>query len=274
MRPFNFFIQRRSLAVLRTRRVNLRARGSSLGVRIVLASDIHARDDWFGRDLVAAFVHAVNDVPDVDLIALTGDFVGDNVSAIDWAAVELGKLHAPTVSVLGNHDHWEGAARITGALEQAGIEVLTNRARAWSPERSDLWLAGIDSAWPRSKSDGPGANTDAAFADVPAGAEAVVLGHEPSLASLHAQSLHLAGHTHCGQVRSPLFGDWSARFHMPHFSDPYPCWLTEIDAIDTIFAGGRRTPRDRRWVYTTAGVGYSTADVRFLCPSEIVVIDA
>ncbi|MCW2925709.1 MAG: hypothetical protein JWM98_3113 [Thermoleophilia bacterium] len=271
--------QRRSLGGLRTRHVDLRARGSQLGLRILLASDIHARTDWFPRPLVARLVDEINAVEGVDLVALVGDFVGDDIDSIDWSAEEYARITAPTVGVLGNHDHWTDAARVERTLDAAGVRMFTNRAEpldeATGGAGRGAWLAGIDSCWTRRNSTGPGADPEAAFADVPEDAEVLVLGHEPHLATMHQHTVHLAGHTHCGQVRTPVLGDWTARLHMPRFSEPYPCRLYELE-VDPASAtpARRRTARDRRWVYTTAGVGYSTVDFRAFCPPELVVIDA
>src|SRR5690606_20572599 len=223
-------------------------------------------------------VDAINAVEGVDLVTLLGDFVGDDVTAIDWSAEEYGRIEAPTAAVLGNHDHWTDAARVQRTLEQAGVEVLTNRSLPASQlartAREDLWLAGIDSCWTRRGSTGPGADADATFADVPDGADVVVLGHEPWLATMHEHVLHLAGHTHCGQVRTPLLGNWTARMHMPRYSAPYPCWLHELELDATpALPGADRARHRRRFVYTTAGVGYSTVDLRMFCPPELVVVD-
>jgi predicted MPP superfamily phosphohydrolase len=271
-------LQRRSLSKLRVRHVDLRERGLDLGVRLLLASDLHARNDWFPRPLVARLVDAINEIEGVDLVALLGDFVGNDLSAIDWSAEEYARIEAPVAGVLGNHDHWLDAAYVERTLEQAGVSMLTNRAlplaQLVSSHAGDTWLAGIDSCWTRRGSTGPGADPDTAFADVPAGADVVVLGHEPWLATMHEHVLHVAGHTHCGQVRTPLFGDWTARMHMPRFSEPYPCRLYEVPVEQhTTLPGTHRTARDTRFVYTTAGVGYSTVDVRAFCPPELVVLD-
>lgn len=279
--PLRFTWQRRAIDGLRIRRVDLRERGLDLGARILVASDMHARSDWFPRGHVARVVDEINRHDGIDLVTLLGDFVGDDVTAIDWSAEEYARIDAPVAAVLGNHDHWCDAAYVQGVLEQAGIHVLTNRAMpldALVPSApGGTWLAGIDSCWTRRGSTGPGADPVAAFTDVPADAETIVLGHEPWLATMHAHALHLAGHTHCGQVRTPVFGDWSARLHMPRYSRPYPCWLHELDvagdpAAEALVAN-RRTAADRRWVYTTAGVGYSTIDLRVFCPPELVILD-
>ncbi len=262
-------VQRRSIDVLRTRRLDLRSRGLSFGTRIVVASDIHARDDWFPRPHVARVVDAINAIEDADMVVLLGDFVGDDVTAIDWSAQEYARIELPTAAVLGNHDHWCDAARVERTLADVGVEVLTNRAiplgELAPTARPSTWLAGIDSCWTRRGTTGAGADPEAAFANVPDDADAIVLGHEPHLATMHEQALHLAGHTHRGQVRSPIFGDLTARMHMPRYSEPYPTGLYEVERPGAL---------GPRFVYTTGGVGYSTIDLRVFCPPELVVIDA
>lgn len=278
-RPWKWVAQRRSLDVLKVRRVDLRSRGLDFGVRVVVASDIHAREDWFPRTHVARLVDAINALDGVDLVALLGDFVGDDVSGIDWSAEEYARIAAPTAAVLGNHDHWCDAAHVQRHLEDAGVHVLTNRsvplAELVPGARDHARIAGIDSCWTRRGSTGPGADPAAAFADVAPGDDVLVLGHEPHLATLHEHRLHLAGHTHCGQVRTPVLGDWTARTHMPRFSLPYPCWLheVEVDPAATDLPASHRGRGRRRFVYTTSGVGYSTVDLRLWCPPELVVID-
>ncbi len=274
------WIQRRGLEHLQTHHVDLRERGLDLGVRILLVSDVHARDDWFPRPNVARLVDEINAVDGVDLVALTGDFVGNDVTAAEWSAEEYARIEAPAAAVLGNHDHWTDAARVQRALEGAGVEVLTNRAMplrdaAGGRGAAGAWIAGIDSCWTWRRSTGPGADPAAAFADVPTGADVVVLGHEPHLATMHEHVLHLAGHTHLGQVRTPLFGDWTARMHMPRYSEPYPCRLYEVPVATegSDLPPNHRTRRNRRWVYTTAGVGFSTVSLRAFCPPELVILD-
>ncbi len=244
---FPSLLQRRDVTHVVTRSVQLPRR---TGNRIVLVSDIHARDDWFPREHVASIVARINQIEDIDLVALVGDFVGDDVSAIDWAAEELGRIEAPIAATLGNHDHWTDARYVSNALERAGIEVLTNRLIRISGGTA---VAGLDSCW------GGNPDPEAAFADADPVEPVIVLGHEPWLGTLHSQFLHLAGHTHHGQVRPPFVARWVSPRYMPRFSMPWP-------------AGLYRLP-EGRFVYTSAGIGYSTVDTRVLCPPEIVVLD-
>ena len=270
--------QRTSISPLAVQYVDLTRRGLALGQRIVLATDLHARDDWFPRELVATTVDAINDIPDVSFVTLVGDYVGDELEPIEWSSQEYGRITAPTYATLGNHDHWVDAMAVSAALEANGVEMLTNRAVPLAPATPagapELWLAGIDSCWTRRGSNGPGCDPEAAFAEVPDNAEAIVLGHEPHLATMHEHVLHLAGHTHRGQVRVPLLGEWGARVHMPRFSEPYPSGLYEVPTEQpSPLPARRRTSGDRRFVYTSGGVGYSTINLRILCPPEIVVLD-
>ena len=247
MKPLTALYQNRTLSGLQVR--HQRVPGTT-GSRVVLVSDIHARDDWFSRPCVVELVAAINRVERVDAVLLLGDYVGDDVRAIDWAAEELGHLTAPTYAVLGNHDHWTDSERVTRALRRNKVDVLTN---ASSQLDTGLWLAGIDSCW-----DGD-PDPERAFHRIPDDEPTVVLGHEPFLATMHQRYLHVAGHTHHGQIRIPPFAEFLARRTYPEYSQPYPRGLYH------------RAPQS--WVYTTAGVGFSTVSIRFNCPPEIVVLD-
>lgn len=222
--------------------------------RLVLVSDVHARDDWFDAQCVQELMRAVREIPHVDAILHLGDFVGDDPTAIDWAAPILASADAAHFAVLGNHDHWADPDRVSEHLEQAGISLLTNTSVRVG---DDLVLAGIDSCW------GGRPKPRRALEGIDPSERTVVLGHEPYLATLHTHWLHVAGHTHHGQVRSPLLGDAVMERSMPKKSAPYPRGRYSRPAPD-----GRE-----RHIYTTAGVGYSTVDFRLFCPPEIVVID-
>ena len=71
--------------------------------------------------------------------------------------------------------------------------------------------------------------------------------------------LHVAGHTHHGQVRVPGFPP----LVLPACSRPYVAGLYEVATR----AGSRR------WVYTSAGIGSTTLPLRIGAPPEIVVLN-
>jgi len=253
-RTFTSLYQRASADIIMTRKVRIPGGvgGKLLGYRFVVATDMHARDDWFPAESVRELVRHINAVQDVDAVVLVGDFVGDDAAAIDWSAQIYADIAAPTYATLGNHDHWTDAARIARELTASGIEVLTNRNIELAP---GLVLAGIDSCW------GGNADAELALAGKDPEAQTVVLGHEPFLATMHSEFLHIAGHTHSGQVRLPIpvLGNMLTRLYMPRYSQPFP---------RRFYSRGNGS-----YVYTSAGVGYSTVNWRLATPPEIVVID-
>jgi predicted MPP superfamily phosphohydrolase len=222
---------------------------AGLGVRFVLVSDIHADSGAMARERIREIVSDVNRIGRVAAVLMPGDFVGHQRDAIDWCAAELSRLHAPAFASLGNHDLILGRERVIDALTTAGITMLVNRA---VEIETGVWIGGLDST--RGEPDAARMS-----AVVPAEARCVVLGHEPALAPMHEQVLHVAGHTHHGQIRlrggRPLV--------LPSHSRPYPAGLYEVTDAGP-----------RRWVYTTAGVGCTTVPIRMGAPPEIVVIDA
>lgn len=279
--PLRGALQRRSAKLIIERDVDIAAQRTSgmrrprrHGMRIVVASDLHTHDSWFDEHCVRHVVERINAQRDIDLVVLLGDFVCSDARTMQWASPLLAQIQAPSFAVLGNHDHWAGPDIVATQLRAAGVTLLTNASHRISDE---LYLAGLDSCWTLGKSNG-GPDVARAFADIPlhdetgnparrngtAGPisdeapEVVVLGHEPWLATRHAAFLHLAGHTHCGQVRSPLLGNLVSGAWLPRYSRPWPYWL-------------HRLP-ESRFCYTTAGLGYSTVDFRLFCPPEIVTI--
>ncbi|UCF68861.1 MAG: hypothetical protein JSV80_06120 [Acidobacteriota bacterium] len=91
----------------------------------------------------------------------------------------------------------------------------------------------------------------------------VVIGHNPRmLLPLPATArptidLVLAGHTHGGQVRLPLFGPLHVEPGLPRE------WAEGLTRLD----GGRV------WLYTSRGVGVSRVPVRFLCRPEVTEME-
>ncbi len=140
--------------------------------------------------------------------------------------------------------------RITGALRDHGIPVLSNRSVAIERGVSRFWLAGIDDALEGQPDLG------AALANIPAGEAVVLMAHEPDFAdesSLSPVDLQLSGHSHGGQVWIPGIG---------------APWLPVM---------GRKYPRGRYKVgnltlYTNIGIGTIRAPIRLNCPPEVTLI--
>lgn len=177
-----------------------------------------------------------------DLIVLTGDYVPSSVNAIPAFAQLVGKLHAPlgVVAVLGNHDYWVDAHKITRAMTTQGITVLRNRSIPLLCHRQHIWLVGLDDYWAGST------DMNRALHGVPATETKILLVHEPDFAD-QAKSypidLQLSGHSHGGQVRIPLIGG----LHYPPFADHYPIGLVPHRPPANLYQS-----RSRRYYTATA----------------------
>ncbi len=244
---------------------------SSRPRRLVLLADFHAHHCRGSEEQLREVADRINAVERVDFVAMPGDFVSqDDPDAMNLVCNFLARIRWPIYATLGNHDHDHviGAQAVTAALERAGVHVITDRAEIFDPE---ITLIGLDSYTHRSNL-GTSQNQktkDHALTAIneidpltPEGCKAlgrawsghvIVLGHEPVLATYHRHFLHLAGHTHWGQIQIPAI----AKRMYPLGSQPYPKGLYKDEG---------------RFIYTTAGIGHHLPG-RLGTPPEIAVID-
>lgn len=115
--------------------------------------------------------------------------------------------------------------------------------------RDGVWVVGFDDLY------GGSPKPDEAFSGVPQSAYRIALFHSPPFFEKVAGrcELALAGHSHGGQVRLPLYG---------------PLWLPPYSGgfVDGWFERlGTR-------MYVSRGVGTSILDVRLWCRPEISII--
>ncbi len=185
----------------------MRRLGTALeGVVACQISDFHVdRDEDLAR--LQGAVHMINrEHP--DLVFLTGDYFsgGDTMRRyLDDFRRTLKDLTPKTgvFAILGNHDHWASATRITEALRGAGAEVLLNENRRIKLHNDPVHIVGIDDLWARR------AEPVKAFRGLASDDCSIVLAHNPDTA-LYTRHLGpgvmLSGHTHGGVVRIPYYG--------------------------------------------------------------------
>ncbi len=223
------------------------------GLRIGFLSDTHVGPFISPDDLARATALLLSQQPDV--VLLGGDYIAESPRYAGPAAEVLGDLAraAPLggFAVLGNHDFTAGSgAKVTEALERAGIPVLRNAAGTVRFNGDALWVAGVDEALIA------GPNPAVTFAAIPQGAAVVALWHEPDWAERTARLgafAQLSGHSHGGQVRLPGLGPVG----LPPGGRRYVTGLNQAAGMP---------------VYVTRGVGVYRPPIRLNCPPEVTLI--
>jgi predicted MPP superfamily phosphohydrolase len=222
------------------------------GMTIGFLADSHVGPFFTPDDLARACNLLVAAKP--DLFLLGGDYASESPRFIEPAIEVLGEMvrQAPLggFAVMGNHDLSVSEARTTKALTSAGIPVLRNDSVSIDYGGDTLWIAGIDETLLGRP------DPAAAFAQIPAGAAALALWHEPSFAeevTPFGAFAQLSGHTHGGQIRLPRIG----AVGLPADGKSHVFGFTDAAGMP---------------VYTTRGAGVYRPPLRFRCPPEVTVV--
>ncbi|MGF1601921.1 MAG: metallophosphoesterase [Thermosynechococcaceae cyanobacterium] len=219
------------------------------GYRIVQLSDLHIVDEMPQRYLDLVIRTTNHQQP--DLIAITGDIVTEepqrHAPRIEKA---LQALDAPTVGVLGNHDHWTNPGIVRQIFQNSEVEDLSNDLYSVQRGTAQLHIAGVDDVWVGA------ANLDQVMAQLPEQGAAILLAHEPDFADVavktHRFDLELSGHAHGGQVALPFIGPPL----LPPYGKRYPVGQYQVEDLIQ---------------YTNRGIGMVNPRVRFGSRPEITV---
>jgi predicted MPP superfamily phosphohydrolase len=247
------WIEPRRLVTVR-RRLELPRWPAALdGVQLGVLSDIHSGAPHAGPTAIARAVERLN-AERPDAMVLLGDYIdahplwGGRVPPEDIVR-ELGALQAPlgVFAVLGNHDWKQAGDRMWRALEDAGIEVLENRAAP----AGDFHVAGLADLRSRRP------DLPSALADVPSDTPVVLLSHDPDVFPYVPDrvALTLSGHLHGGQVAIPLL-------RRPALPSRYGERYVRGHVVE-----------DDRHLYVSSGLGTAGLPLRFLAPPEVVILE-
>ncbi len=222
------------------------------GLRIGFVTDTHVGPFIKPVDLQRAADLVLAEAP--DLVLLGGDYVSESPRNVPLAAPILASLlNAASLGgagVMGNHDLSVSKTAVQAGLEAAGIPILRNDATKFTYNGSELWIAGIDDTLVGD--DRP----EETLAQVPPGAAAIALWHEPEFAEIAAHFgafAQLSGHTHGGQIRIPGIGPVGLPIHGKRY------------VMGKHLADGMQ-------IYTARGVGVYRPPMRFNCPPEVTII--
>ena len=203
------------------------------GYRIVQVSDLH--DSQFGegqKDLLDKIRKAAP-----DMIALTGDFIGEKDS--DWRKMlrfmnELPAI-APCFYITGNHEYRlseEDLKNFLKGIEDCGVCVLGNRTVRVQRDEEDIQIVGVDDPAKVGEGHRPmdenQMRKELREADFDREQFNLLLTHRPELLNIYAEEgadVVLCGHSHGGQLRLPLIG----AFYVPSqgWFPKYDCGLFE-----------------------------------------------
>jgi len=220
------------------------------GLRVAQLSDLHV-----GRRTPAVTIRAAIDAVNAlapDLVLLTGDFLSSRRSEVATMRDLLGGLAAPTVAVLGNHDHWVDARGAAAALRALGYEVLENQWTSVAVRGAPLPIVGVGDHRTRRE--------DVALATrgLPANATPLVLAHGPltadRLRALDRPMLCFSGHTHGGQIVLPILTPTFLHFVK---GEPYIRGRFQLGRVQ---------------LYVNRGIGNSgPLHTRLNCPPEVTL---
>jgi uncharacterized protein len=217
---------------------------------ILFLSDLHLD----GLDGLTERVQTLVRTQPVDLCIVGGDLRMDShgpfTEALSRFQRLIGEIRARDgiFGVMGNHDCLE----MMEPLEEFGMTVLVNDAKAVEINGERIWIVGVDDPHYFKCHD-----LDAAFAEVPEGAFSILVAHSNEIyreAAAYQPQLYLCGHTHGGQIQVPFLG----------------AIFTHSKAPRSLLYGPWKY--DRMIGYTSCGVGVSGVPVRFSTQGEILLI--
>ena len=218
-------------------------------LRVAHISDLHVSDK-LPMDYYAMVMERVSE-SDPDLLLISGDFVARaRFAPLLRGILPQARARCGAFAVLGNHDHWSGAAAIEDAIRQSGIVLLGNGSRRVGiGGGGSVVLCGCEDPWSPEPWRAP--------APEPGG---LLLGisHTPdNIDKFRAAGAFavFAGHCHAGQIRVPRRGSiivpsvYGRRFDHGHF---------QVGATH---------------LFVTSGIGAYSPAFRVYCQPDIFIVD-
>ncbi len=226
-------------------------------LRIVHISDIQG-DQYTGREEIQRYIEKINSL-EPDVVIFTGDLISYGTEFIEMSAEAFSKVEAAygTYAVVGDHDYWAGLTNVEPALESRGISLLRDENRIIDIGGSKLLLTGITQVYSKRAE---AAKVKELTSDTTHAVLRIIAAHQTSDLLLkeakdHNYRLFLAGHTHGGQVRVPLFG-----------------MTFSASERETEFVSGTYQ-RDNLLINVNNGLGFTLAPVRYNAPPTISIIE-
>jgi uncharacterized protein len=184
--------------VVRTYEVGINKKSELSDLKILMATDFHL-GPVVGVDHLEKFVDIVEEEKP-DIILLPGDIINDHIETFleeDMSEV-MAKIDAPlgVYAVLGNHDYYgDDMEELLSELDRIGIEVLMDE---YVKVEEYFYVVGRKELTDESR-----AGLPEYMGDVDSDLPIIMMDHQPvdfDIAQDSEVDLHLAGHTHGGQI--------------------------------------------------------------------------
>lgn len=219
-------------------------------VRLVMISDVH-----LGKNLHAKFLRGLVDkinTLNADIVVIVGDLIDTKPKEIDYIHIlddiqsKFGVYYS-----LGNHEYYRGLDGVLELLRQTKLKILINE----SVNLGFLNIAGMaDLTGSIFKKLGAKPDIEATKAGLDKSVPSILLAHQPKSVKLYDTSdfdLVLSGHTHGGQV--------------------FP--FGALVLLQQGFLHGLYELESKNKLYVSSGAGFWGPAIRFLAPSELVLIN-
>lgn len=223
---------------------------------IVHIADIHA-DEFTRPEMMNRYVDVVNAaMPDIVIIA--GDLITSGEDHIEKGAEAISGIESThgVFFVMGDHDYWVGTNLIEEALSRHGITVLEDANRFIDHGDQRIKITGVTELYSTRIS---ASRLDELLYEEGGEILHILGSHQASERLIHEAreaGVHqlLAGHTHGGQIRVPLFF--------------YP--ISAARAETPYVKGSWQL--DDMLLNVNSGLGYTLAPVRYNAPAQVSVI--
>lgn len=223
---------------------------------IVHIADLHA-DIFTDEEKTARYINLVNEA-DPNIVVFAGDLITSGIGHVQAGAEALGNINSThgVFAVLGDHDYWTGTDFIVEALRENWVTVLLNEHSTISYKDIPLSITGVTEIYSSrmEREDLKNLITEASGEGIK-----IVLSHQASdrlidFSQNSGTDFLLAGHTHGGQLRIPVFF--------------YP-----FSAVreETPYVNGH-WQLENMLLNINSGLGFTLSPVRYNAPAQVSVI--
>ncbi len=230
--------------------------GLQKNIRIVQLSDIHVERTTKREQTLPALVQSLNP----DMIVITGDYLNESYSNLpetNEALKDLIDQFKAPLGIYAVNGNVESPARLRELMQDLDVNVLDNEIVRIPEVNENFVLIGL--SFHNQTFDSQ--RLTQLMQDIHPEDYSLLLYHKPDLAYAADEAgvdLYLAGHTHGGQIRLPIYG---AIFTNSRYGKTFEMGLYHL---------GNTT------LYVNRGIGFTGGPaprIRFLAPPEILVID-